>query len=235
MNKLFLLIALVLPMFSQADPGDEAVAAWDKVLKAHVSADGVVNYTAIKKDPAFDTALRLFATQHPDASWSKNEAMAFWINVYNAFTVKLIVDNMPVKSIMDLGKPWDKSFITLKGKTYSLNQIEHEILRPVYKDARVHFAINCASYSCPKLINAAFRAETLDATLTRVTKEFLKDTNRNHITANKAEVSQIFEWFADDFKREGDVIAFLNKYGAVKIAAGTPLQYLEYNWNLNGK
>lgn len=235
MKLLNLLFIVLISLTVSADPGDEAQLVWDKVLKAHVNQSGVVDYAGIKADPSFSKAVSLFSNQHPDASWSRNEEMAFWINVYNVFTVKLIIDNMPLKSIMDIDKPWDKKFVKLKDKVYSLNQIENEILRPKFKDPRVHFAINCASFSCPKLANYAIRAEGLDATLTKLTKGFLADTNRNKITTDKAEISQIFDWFKDDFTTKTDLIGFINLYSTVKVKAGVTPSFITYSWALNGK
>ncbi|MFT4879940.1 MAG: hypothetical protein ACI80P_000910 [Flavobacteriales bacterium] len=236
MRMLTLLIGLVCFTFSlSADPGDQATELWDQLLRSHVDAQGNVDYYAFKSDPKFDECLAAFQDQHPDASWKKSEKMSFWINVYNAFTVKLIVNNYPLKSITDLDNPWDQSFIILKGKQYSLNQIEHDILRPQFKDPRVHFAVNCASYSCPKLDNNAFRPETLDASLTKLAKEFLNDSKRNKLTSSPQEVSQIFDWFKEDFDAAGGVISFINSYAEVNIPAGTTLKYMEYKWQLNGK
>lgn len=235
MKLLNLLFISLFALNVSADPGDEAQTTWDKVLKAHVTTSGVVDYATIKADPSFAKTVSLFSNQHPDASWSRNEEMAFWINVYNVFTVKLIIDNMPLKSIMDIDKPWDKKFVKLKDKVYSLNQIENEILRPKFKDARVHFAINCASYSCPKLANYVIRAESLDATLTKLTKSFLADTNRNKISPDKVELSQIFEWFADDFTTKSDLIGFINTYAPVQVKQGVKPSFITYSWALNGK
>ncbi len=236
MRTLTLFIALVSFTFSvNADPGDVASELWDQLLRKHVDAQGNVDYPGFKSDPKFDDCIAAFADQHPDGSWERSEKMAFWINVYNAYTVKLILDHYPLKSITDIDKAWDKSFIKLKGKTYSLNQVEHEILRPQFKDPRVHFAVNCASYSCPKLHNKAFRPETLDATLTTLTKAFLQDTKRNKVNAATPQVSQIFDWFKEDFDAKGGVINFINSYSSANIPAGTELIYMEYNWRLNGK
>jgi len=151
------------------------------------------------------------------------------------FYRKADCDNYPLKSITDLDNPWDQTFILLKGKQYSLNQIEHDILRPQFKDPRVHFAVNCASYSCPKLYNSAFRPETLDASLTKLAEEFINDSKRNKLTSSPQEVSQIFDWFKEDFDAVDGVISFINSYAEVKISSGTTLKYMEYNWELNGK
>jgi hypothetical protein len=155
--------------------------------------------------------------------------------VYNAFTVKLIVDNYPLKSITDIKDPWDKKFIDLKGTMYSLNQIEHEILRPKFQDPRIHFAVNCASYSCPKLLNHAYMPMSLDNMLTQMTKDFLDDPKRNIITKEKGEVSQLFDWYKEDFTKHGDLIVFINMYSRVKMNKDAEIVFMEYNWELNGK
>lgn len=218
--------------FSQGGKIDKAYEAWDQLLQAYVTPGGHVNYKGFKADKNFDKALSLFAAKLPADSWTKEQEMAYWINVYNAYTVKLIVDNYPLKSINDIKDPWDQRFIVLEGKEFSLNQIEHEILRPKFKDPRVHFAINCASFSCPVLHNRAILPAELDATLVRLTKDFLNDLHRNRIYTKKAEVSQIFEWFASDFEAEGGVRAFIEKYRG-KLNADIKLSYLPYDWSLN--
>jgi hypothetical protein len=207
----------------------------DELLQKYVSAEGVVNYKGLKGDPSFARCITIFENMAPEDSWSKPKEMAFWINTYNVFTLQLILDNYPLKSITDIKEPWDKKFISLKGKKYSLNQIENEILRPKFKDPRIHFAINCASVSCPRLSTRAFFDMSLDRMLDQMTKEFLKDDTRNKIGPDKYEVSQIFEWFAADFDAAGGVIKFINRYSKTKIPSGASISYLEYDWGLNGK
>jgi hypothetical protein len=172
---------------------------------------------------------RTIRQQKPGAMPKK---MAFWINAYNAFTIDLIIDNYPVSSILNLdgGKTWDVKRITLGGKKYSLNQIENEILRPVFKDPRIHFALNCAAKSCPPLYNKAFTAENLERALEQRTRQFINDANFNSLTAEKASVSKIFEWYAADF---GDLKTYLNKYAVEKLNNSTAIGFLKYNWALN--
>ncbi len=215
---------------------------WDSLLVKNIH-DGWVDYKGFIRDStAFNQYLQLLQSAHPnDKNWSRNEQMAYWINAYNAFTIKLVVDHYPVKSIKDIkrGIPfvntvWDIKFIKIEGETYDLNNLEHGILRSDFKDARVHAALNCASYSCPALRNEAFAAETLDAQLDDAMHKFVNDPIRNKITANSAKVSEIFNWFSGDFKRDGgSVRGFLNKYADVKIAKTTSIQHLDYQWNLN--
>jgi len=158
--------------------------------------------------------------------------MSYWINAYNAFTVKLIVDNYPLKSITKLenGKPWDKKWIKLGGKTYSLNNIENDILRPTYKDARIHFAVNCAAKSCPPLLNKAWTSRNLESNFERQAKAFINNNTYNKIGGNEIEISKIFEWYAVDF---GNIVKYVNKYASTKADAKAKVKYMEYNWDLN--
>lgn len=210
-------------------------AEWDYLLKKYVSAEGKVNYPGLKQDKAkLEVYLKKLSTNPPAADWSSKDKLAYWINVYNAFTVKLIVDNYPLKSIRDLGEPWDKKFILIGSKTYSLNEVENQIIRKEFAEPRIHFAVNCASFSCPALLNEAFTGDKLEDQLTRQTKAYINNPAHNTISANKAQVSQLFSWYADDFKKSaGSVSAFINKYSTMKIKDDSKLEYKDYGWNLN--
>jgi hypothetical protein len=207
--------------------------AWDAMLKKYVSASGQVNYKGIKAEKSkLEDYLKTLSTNAPEESWSKAEQLAFWINAYNAFTIKLIVDNYPTTSIAKLhaGKPWDQKWIKIGSKTYTLNNIENDILRPQFKDPRIHFAVNCAAKSCPPLLNAAWTASNLNANLDAQAKKFINNPTFNKLSEKKAEVSKIFEWYAADF---GKLIDFLNKYAAAKVGVKAKVSYLEYDWGLN--
>ena len=206
---------------------------WDAILRKYVSASGKVNYKGIKADKAALEGYLKELEQNPiESSWSRNEKMAYWINAYNAYTVKLIVDNYPLTSITKLhgGKPWDVKWIKLGGKTYSLNNIENDILRPQYKDARIHFAVNCAARSCPPLLNKAWTAANLNSNFQKQAKAFVNSSKFNSISADKVVISKIFEWYAGDF---GNIITYLNKFANTKINAGAKVSYQEYDWQLN--
>jgi hypothetical protein len=168
----------------------------------------------------------------PTNSWSKNEKLAYWMNAYNALTVDLIVRNYPIKSIKDIDKPWEQRLWKLGSKWYNLEEIEHQILRKM-NEPRIHFGIVCASYSCPKLLNEAFEASTVNAQLTKATREFLADSKRNNISQNSLRLSKIFSWFSKDFKQNGSLIDFLNRYSDVKISKGAKKSYKDYIWTLN--
>ncbi len=209
-------------------------AAFDVMLKKYVSEKGVVDYAAWKKNEAeLDKYLSELANKIPTAATDKNEALAYWINAYNAYTIKLILKNYPVKSIQDIngGKPWDLKWIQLAGKTYTLNNIENDIIRPTFKDARIHFALVCAAKSCPPLVNTAFTQANLQSLLDKRTKNFI-NSPFNEISANKIIVSKLFDWYQVDF---GNVITYLNKYADKKINTGASISYKDYDWSLNGK
>lgn len=206
---------------------------WNTLLQKHVSATGKVNYAGFKADKTkLQTYLDALAANPVQDNWSRAEKMAYWINVYNAFTIKLIVDNYPVSSITKLhnGKPWDVKWIKLGDKTYSLNEVENDILRPKYQDARIHFAVNCAAKSCPPLLNRAWTGENLNSYLEKQTAAFINNAKYNTISTRKVEVSKIFEWYASDFS---NLIEFLNKYSKTSINKGASVSYKEYDWGLN--
>lgn len=216
---------------------------WDELLKKYVNADGFVNYKGFLADTArLNEYLHLLEMAHPnDQNWSREEQMAYWINAYNAYTVQLILRNYPVQSIKDIKRGfafvnsvWDIKFIKIQDYTYDLNNIEHNILRPVFKDARVHAAVNCASYSCPKLQREAFTAKRLNEQLDAAMRGFINDPLRNRIGAEKADLSEIFKWFKGDFERDaGSLRDFLNRYAAVKINDKTQISHIDYDWRLN--
>ncbi|WP_159019361.1 DUF547 domain-containing protein [Algibacter sp. L3A6] len=209
---------------------------WNDLLQKHVSDAGQVNYKAFKTDKAkllsYIQGLNLIYTDASFTSLSREETLAFWINAYNALTVDLILKNYPIKNIKDIDKPWDQRFWKLGDKWFNLSDIEHEILRKM-DEPRIHFAIVCASVSCPKLQNTAFTASNLETQLTNATKEFLSDPERNELSENSIKISKIFQWFAKDFKQDGDIIDFLNQYSNVDISAKAKKSFKDYNWNLN--
>ena len=210
----------------------ESHEAFNEMLQKFVSTSGTVNYAGWKKSESdLDKYLTSLAVAIPTSTTPKNEGLAYWINAYNAFTIKLILKNYPVARITDLngGKPWDVQWITLAGKKYSLNDIENKVIRPTFKEPRIHFAVNCAAKSCPPLANKAFTAANLNSMLEQRTKAFI-NSNLNTITASKISLSKIFDWYKEDF---GNVISFVNKYATTKVNANATIAYNDYNWALN--
>ena len=213
---------------------------YNDLLQKHVTKDGIVDYKSFKADEAkLDTYISYLEKTTPASSWSENKQKAFWINAYNAYTIKLILENYPLKSIMDIkqdGKTaWKISFANVGGKTYTLDHIEHEILRKNLFDPRIHVGVNCASGSCPKLGNVAFTEENVHANLEELMKEFINDSSRNKIKNNKVQISSIFDWFKEDFTKNGSVIDYLNKYSNTEINPNAKISYLKYDWSLNNK
>ncbi len=215
---------------------------WNELVKKHVTDGGEVDYNGIIQDSIrFNAYLDLLSSNHPnEANWTRDERLAYWINAYNAYTVKLILDHYPVKSIKDIkrGIPfvnsvWDIKFIEIEGNTYDLNNIEHRILRKEFYEPRIHFAINCASVSCPKLRNEAFTADQIESQLKSQTTSFLSDPVKNQLTADHIKISKLFSWFKGDFTNNGSLIDFLNEHGPVQIDRSAKIDYLDYDWNLN--
>ncbi len=217
---------------------------FDELLKRNVSENGLVDYKGFINDKAkLEQYLEILSKNAPDREkWSEEEQLAYWINVYNAFTIKLIVDNYPVESIQDLhptvkiplvNTVWHKKFFQIGGKDASLDEVEHKILRKEFDEPRIHFAVNCASYSCPPLLNEAFVAEKIDKQLESQVKKFINDKRHNKITPDKIEISQIFSWFKGDFTNKGSLIDYLNQYSNVKINPDAKVSNIKYDWSLN--
>lgn len=206
---------------------------WTTELQKYVDDQGIVNYAEWKKDTyGLDTYLKSLEENPPLAIWSKNDSLAYFINLYNAVTVKLILDNYPIKSIKNLITPWRFKRFNLGNKKVSLNHIEHDILRKM-NEARIHFAINCASVSCPKLINKAFYSYSIGKQLEKATKEFINDPTRNKISPKSLELSKIFSWFGEDFGNKKERLEFIRKYAQIKWKGSPKIRYLDYDWALN--
>jgi len=231
-------LTLAVSSFAQKLPSHQQ---WDRLLKKHVSAAGMVNYKGFQKDQSeLDGYLKTLSDNAPQSSWSANEQKAFWINAYNAYTIALILKHYPVKSIKDIGgkiykvnTPWDIKFITIGGKKYDLNNLEHGILRKRFDDPRIHFALVCASMSCPKLQRDAYIGAQLNAQLDDAGKDFLNDNSKNRISVAKAELSKYFSWYRGDFTKKGSLADFINQYAQNKMNGNTKVSSLDYNWSLN--
>ena len=241
---LFLLILLPCShLIAQGKPPVHSL--FNKLLVKNVTSDGRVNYKGFAKDSLeFNQYLKILSANPPnEKTWTREEQMTYWINAYNAFTIKLITRYYPLKSIKDIGSsiqipfvntPWDMKFITIGKEKMDLNNIEHGILRKKFDDPRIHMVLVCASKSCPVLLNEAYDPRRLDEQLKKQTKLFLEDPKRNKIAKDKAQLSMIFKWYATDFdKNSGSVRKFINLYSANKLNPETKISYLDYDWNLN--
>lgn len=227
---------------TNAAPVDHSV--FDKLLKKYVNDKGLVNYKGFKADEkVLDQYLNMLSKGAPAPSWSKNEQMAYWINAYNAFTIKDVVKHYPIESIKDIGSkiqipfvttPWAEKFFTIGGEKMSLDNIEHGTLRKKYNDPRIHFSLVCASISCPRLRNEAYMPDKLDAQLNDQGSDFLNNPAKNKITKDEAKLSKYFDWYKGDWKESGQsVVKWVNKYSTTKINDNTKIDYMDYNWNLN--
>ncbi|WP_166967179.1 DUF547 domain-containing protein [Yeosuana marina] len=209
---------------------------WDELLQKHVSSNGHVNYKSFKSEHKklldYIYVLSLMHKNKAFESLPKEEKLAYWINAYNALTIDLILRNYPVKSIKDIKNPWQQRLWKSVDIKYNLDEIEHNILRKMDKP-RIHFAIVCASVSCPKLLNKAYTAKNLEDQLTQATKDFLNDTTKNSISTSNLELSKIFKWFGSDFTKHGSLIDFLNVYSDIQISNDAKIKFKDYNWDLN--
>ena len=213
---------------------------WGEVLTAHVDAAGWVDYAALKADHAtLDRYIAALAVVDVDALRNDAERMAYWVNAYNAITVAGLVRFYPTKSIRDHSGFWDRVLTNCGGKDVSLNDIEHKTLR-LMGDPRIHVAINCASVSCPALLNVPYTGAKLDAQLDEQSRKFLADPTRNRVTdsTEQAQISKIFDWFGEDFAVEPyvGVRGFVRAFAptGVSLVESFDYGYLDYDWSLNG-
>ncbi|MCG8472118.1 MAG: DUF547 domain-containing protein [Desulfobacterales bacterium] len=237
----FALLGLIFAAATLARAQSFDHSGFDALLKKHVR-ENRVDYEGLKKDQGALNAYLAPARGINGRALSGNEGLAFWINMYNAWTLKLILEKYPeVGSIKDYGSifssPWDREFVLIGGEILTLGEIEHKILRKEYRDPRIHFAINCASISCPPLISEAYRPQTLDAQLDKATIDFINGPGNTFLKEGKLYVSRIFKWYKSDFKgtrgyiqqyARGDLAkAFYEKSGPLKVV------FMAYDWSLN--
>jgi hypothetical protein len=217
---------------------------YSELLKKYVK-NGKVNYTGFKAEEAkLDNYLKILEAVD-SKSLSGDEQFAFYANAYNAWTIKLILSRYPdVKSIKDLGNvfksPWKKKIVRIDGDIVSLDNVEHDILRPRFKDPRVHFAINCAAISCPPLRTEPYQGNILGAQLDDSTRSFLNNPTSYKFDGSSFYVSRIFKWFAEDFGH--DVLNFYLKFADGELRqkleakrGDLKIKYMAYDWGLNKK
>lgn len=220
-------------------------SGWTELLSRHVKS-GAVDYQGFKTDEAqLDRYLDLLASSDP-AQLGDDDQLAYFINGYNSYTVKLILDNFkegkPPSSIRRIGglftSPWKISFAVLGGTTYSLDNIEHDIIRVRFSEPRIHFAVNCASKSCPILISEAYDGARLDEQLEKSTREFLENPEHNYLDGTTLHVSSIFKWYKEDFN--DDPLSFFLTHTSPEFQQPLKeqtdqirIKYLDYDWSLN--
>lgn len=225
-----------------------------QILSEYVR-DGRVNYNELRNDNRLDQYLAQLAATNPDTIADKNAQLAFWINAYNAYTLKVICDNYPVKSINELHTGglivgtvlkktiWDKELAVINGKRLTLNQIEHEIIRKRFNEPRIHFALVCAAKSCPPLRSEAFEGERLDEQLDDQGSVFFSQPDKNYFEPEKkiARLSKIMDWYEGDFgKSDEEVLLYVSRLFPEEIAKSIKsdpqkweIKYTDYDWSLN--
>jgi hypothetical protein len=235
MRILILLITLILPAQVTAAPkadlwprwqthnpsstikADHGV--WSALLDKYLITDdpsGVNLFPYADVSPSDMESLAQYIEKLQDISVSdlgKDEQKAFWINAYNSMTVKLILDNYPVKSIRRISRPWDTVLATIEGEGITLNDIEHRILRPIWKDNRVHYALNCASMGCPNLLPVAFTGRNTEQLLNKAAREYINHPRGAHFDGKRLFLSTIYKWYQTDFgNTEKGVVDHLLNY-----------------------
>ncbi len=233
---------------------EEQHALFSSVLNKYVQ-NGRVNYKGLCKDPGLAKYISYLESSDPEKITDQKVRLAFWINAYNAYTLNIICDHYPIKSINDLHSGgavlghvfkttiWDKEIVVINHKGTSLNNIEHKIIRPVFKDFRIHFALVCAAKSCPALRPEAYEGSKLDQQLDDQAKLFLSDSSKNRfdVAAQKASISKIFDWYQKDFGNDdSEVLMAISKYlpdqirKSIQSAPGKwEVNYTNYDWDLN--
>ncbi|MBX2831736.1 MAG: DUF547 domain-containing protein [Rhodospirillales bacterium] len=271
----WLVIFAVFPLFAHAAPDADLWpdwqvhdaqntrvidhGAWQDVLDRYVSVvePGVTSfdYAAAKANGSLgegDVAVAAYIAAMVDlpiGQFNRDQQLAYWINLYNALTVKVVLDHYPVASIRDIdispglfsSGPWGKKLITVEGRTLSLDDIEHRILRPIWNDPRIHYVVNCASIGCPALARNAYRAEVIDDQLDQAATDFI-----NHPRAVRSDgeggfvLSSLYDWYRGDFgKSDADFIAHLLAYAGADLAGmlgnveDFDIARYEYDWALN--
>lgn len=225
------------------------------IVLQNYNHSGLVDYSNLKNDEVFKYYLMELSRTNPDTLSSKYDKLAFWIDAYNAFTIQRILKSYPIESINDLHRGgrilahifgttvWDEKFIVINKNKYSLNDIEHGIIRKKFKDPRVHFALVCASISCPKLRSEAYEGYKIDLQLDEQAKIFFADPTKNRFdTKNKiAHISKILDWYESDFaENDTQLLKFIARYVQPELRNDIQsninnweIEYLDYNWGLN--
>ncbi len=222
---------------------------WTRFLRTYVKPDPTglnrVDYrgvTAADRKALGEYINRLSAL--PVSRYSRPEQFAYWVNLYNALTVAQVLKHYPLNSIRDISSglfgsgPWDESLVEIEGEDVSLNDIEHRILRPIWKDPRIHYAVNCASVGCPNLLRSAFTAGTAESMLEDAAIGYVNSPRGARIDANGLTVSSIYVWFQDDFGgTDAAVIAHLRRYADAplkqRLAGRESIEDHAYDWSLN--
>lgn len=254
MMKKLLLSLLLFVGFSAAAINRDSHALFSELLTQYVH-DGQVNYRELKNDARLQQYLEQLASSNPARLDDNRDRLAFWLNAYNAYTLKIICDNYPVESINDLHQGglivgtaikrtvWDRPFVVIDEHRLTLNQIEHKIIRPEFKDPRIHFALVCAAVSCPPLRSEAYEGHKLDRQLTEQGRLFFAQHDKNffELESGTAHLSKILDWYGKDFgKGNAGILLYISRFLPDDLAAAIranpkawQIEHTQYNWRLN--
>ncbi len=253
-ERIFAPKAELWPRWQAHDPGSGASVghgAWQRLLESYLApgTDGVNRFAYGRVSPADREALNAYveslaATQV--SALKRAEQLAYWINLYNALTVQVVLDHYPVASIRDIAispglfavGPWDKALIEIEGEAVTLNDIEHRILRPIWRDPRIHYGVSCASIGCPDLQASAFTGTGAEALLEAAARAYVNHPRGTRIENGELTVSSLYAWYREDFGgTEAGVIAHLKRYAGPELAKAletvTDIEDYEYDWTLN--
>ncbi len=243
MNRIIIFFLAVVFNYGTYAQSRVSHEAFDELLQKYVNNDGLVDYKGLATERTkLKSYLQMIESNVPKSNWTKDQQLAYWINAYNAFTLDLVLEHYPIKSIKDIGSaikipfvntPWDIKFINIGGEEYSLNNLEHGIIRKDFDEPRIHFVLACASVSCPKLQNRAILPEKMETQLTQASRQFLADKSKNEIFGSRAKLSKLFSWYRGDFTKKTSLIEFINKYSDTKLDKNARLDYQDYDWALN--
>ncbi len=253
-ERLFAPSANLWPRWERNDPNSrESIdhTPWDNLLSRHVrTSDQGVNLVDYH---GFSTGDRTMLADYitilsgvPISQFNRDQQLAYWVNLYNALTVRVVLDHYPVESIRDIDispslfatGPWDKKLISIEGENLTLNDIEHRIMRPIWHDPRIHYVVNCASIGCPNLRDRAYSGTEIDTALDRAATAYVNDPRGVSVVDGKVSVSKIYDWFIEDFGgSEGMVLRHLQRYAAPELAARLEaigkLSDVHYDWSIN--
>ena len=223
-------------------------SAWDELLSRYVTQRRGVNRfnyeTFGASDRAILKAYLAALSTTPISDYNRQAQQAFWINLYNLLTVKVILEHYPVKSIYDISPdllppgPWSQTLVEIEGDALSLDDIEHRILRPIWSDPRIHYAVNCAAMGCPNLQPKAFTAENTEAMLDAAAREFINHRRAVNVSYGLLRVSSLYDWYQEDFGgSEAGVFAHLRKYGNERVQGylqdRSKVDNYHYDWTIN--
>ncbi len=252
----FVALLLLVVAGGMADPQEFGHSTWDRVLKSYVNNIGEVDYAALKANRKdLDAYVQMLGESSPanrsDLFPTKAHELAYWMNAYNAFVMRGVVENYPTRSVRDLGVLYGffrRNDYTAGGVELSLRHLENEILRKKYHEPRIHFAIVCASISCPRLSRDAFTAENFEEQLTRLARQYVNE-HRNVMIgpgANEVTLSAIFDWYKKDFEdadsfrsRKQTVLDFVRRYASgekrrrLDGLKNPRIIYYDYDWSIN--